>query len=100
MNGKVATTDFSVDQAFLTVTLGYVAVPILMVVLSLLLRPRLNRTINIVVSAVYALTIVASAIGDEWAYYLIGSGIEIVILVVIARTAWTWPPPQVDHSSS
>lgn len=100
LDGKVATTDFSVDQAFLMVTLGYVAVPILMVVLSLFLRPRLNRTINIVVSAVYALTIVASAIGDEWAYYLIGSGIEIVILVVIARTAWTWPPPQVDHSSS
>jgi len=100
LDGKVATTDFNVDQAFLTVTLLYVSVPILMVVLSLVLRPPVNRVVNVVVSVIYALTIVASAIGEEWTYYVVGSGIEVVILVVIARTAWTWPPPQVDPSPS
>jgi hypothetical protein len=100
LDGTVATTGFTVDQIFLTATLVYVLVPIVMVVLSLLLHPKVNRMVNIVVSVVYALTIVASTIGEEWAYYLIGSGVEVVILVVIVRTAWTWPPPQVDPSPS
>ncbi len=43
LDGRVATTDFTVDQVFLTTTLIYILLPTLMVVLSLLLRPRVNR---------------------------------------------------------
>ncbi len=77
-------------------TLVYILLPTLMVVLSLLLKPRVNRITNIVVSILYAISIIVSVIGEEWAYYIIGSVIEVVLLVVIARTAWTWPPPQTD----
>ena len=96
LDGKVATTEFSVDQMFLTLTLVYILLPTLMVVLSLLLKPRVNRITNIVVSILYAISIIVSVIGEEWAYYIIGSVIEVMLLVVIARTAWTWPPPQTD----
>ena len=44
-----------------------------MVVLSLVLRPRLNRLLNIVVSL---FTILASCIGGTWVHYLLGSLIE------------------------
>ena len=98
LNGEVATTGFTVNQVFLTLTLIYILVPALMVVLSLLLRPRVNRMVNIVVSLFYVVTIIGSAIGETWAYYFIGSFIEVVLLVAIARTAWRWPSPQVAPS--
>ena len=93
LDGTVATTDFTVNQGFLTVTLIYVLLPILMVVLSLVLTPRVNRMTNIVVSLVYLLTIIVSCIGEIWAYYIVGSAVEVILLGVIARTAWAWPPP-------
>jgi uncharacterized membrane protein YeiH len=93
LDGKVATTALTVNQMFLASTLIYILVPALMVVLSLVLRPRLSRTINIVVSILYAVGIAVSCIGETWAYYLIGSLVEVILLAAIARTAWTWPPP-------
>jgi len=50
LDGKVASTAFTVSQIFLTVTLIYILIPTLMVVLSLVLKPRVNRITNIVVS--------------------------------------------------
>lgn len=83
-----------VDQAFLTFTLIYILLPALMVALSLVLPPRVNRMANVVVSLVYGLSIVVSIIGEEWAYYILGSIVEVVLLVAIARSAWRWPAPQ------
>lgn len=81
---------FAVNQAFLLGTAAYVVVPSLMVFGSLVLAPRVNRIVNIVLGVVYALTIVASAIG-EWAYYAAGSALEVALLAGVIRYAWTWP---------
>jgi len=59
--------------------------------LSLLLTPRVNRITNIAVSLLYTATILGSCIGETWAYYFIGSAVETVLLLAIARTAWKWP---------
>lgn len=69
-----------------------------MVFLSLVLRPRVNRIVNIVVALVYAVSIIALCIGEGWVYYLLGSAVEVVLLVAIVRTAWTWPRTQVVPS--
>jgi Family of unknown function (DUF6326) len=100
LDGEVADAGFTVDQLFLTLTLVYIVLPALMVVLSLVLRPEVNRIVNVVVSLVYLVSVVASCIGEDWAYYLIGSLVEAVLLVAIARTAWTWPPPEAAPSLS
>lgn len=89
LDGTVAA--FPVGQVFLTSTLLYILPSILMVILSLLLTPRANRITNIAVSLFYASTITALSIGESWAYYLLGSLVEVVLLVLIARTAWKWP---------
>ncbi len=81
---------FTVNQALLLGTTGYVVIPSLMVVGVLILRPRVNRIVNIALSSVYALTIIAGAIG-EWTYYLLGSAIEVALLAAIVYYAWTWP---------
>jgi hypothetical protein len=81
---------FTVDQSFLLGTTVYVVIPSLMLSCALILRPRVNRIANIVLSIIYAPTIVASAIGD-WNYYILGSVIEVALLGAIAYYAWTWP---------
>jgi hypothetical protein len=91
LDGEVATTGLAVNQVFLVATLVYIALPALMVVGSLVLRPRVNRPVNIVVSLVYLVTILVSCIGETWIYYLLGSLIEAAILFTIALTAWRWP---------
>jgi hypothetical protein len=95
LDGKVAATGMAVDQVFLVFTTVYVLIPTLMMVLSLVLRPRVNRIVTIVVALVYAVSIIASCIGETWGYYLLGSAVEVVLLVAIVRTAWTWPRTQV-----
>ena len=86
--GEIA--GFTVNQSFLLGTTVYVVIPSLMVFLTLILRPRVNRIANIALSSVYALTIVAGAIG-EWNYYILGSAVEVALLAAIVYYAWTWP---------
>ena len=89
LDGKVATMGVTIDQVFLVFTTVYILIPTLMVVLSLVLRPRVNRIVNIVVALIYAVSIIAACIGETWAYYFLGSAVEVVLLIAIVRTAWT-----------
>ena len=98
VDGKMAATGITVDQVFLVFTTVYILIPTLMVFLSLVLRPRVNRIVNIVVPLVYAVSIIAACIGETWAYYFLGSAVEVVLLIAIVRTAWTWPRTQVAPS--
>ena len=81
---------FTVNQTFLLATTVYVVIPSLMVFGALVLRPKINRIANIVLSIIYAITIIAGAVG-EWSYYILGSTIEVALLMAIAYYAWTWP---------
>jgi Family of unknown function (DUF6326) len=81
---------FTVNQSFLLGTTVYVVIPSLMVFCALILRPRVNRIANIALSIVYALTIIAGAIG-EWNYYILGSAVEVALLAAIVYYACTWP---------
>jgi Family of unknown function (DUF6326) len=86
--GEIA--GFVVNQSFLLATTIYVVIPSLMVFGALVLRPRVNRFANITLSVLYALTVMAAAIG-EWRYYVLGSIIELGLLVGVLYYAWTWP---------
>lgn len=81
---------FTINQSFLLVVTAYIVIPALMVFLSLILRPGVNRIANIALGVIYALTIIAGAIG-EWNYYILGSAIELMALAAIVYYAWTWP---------
>jgi hypothetical protein len=81
---------FAVNQTFLLATTAYVVIPSLMVFCVLVLRPRLNRILNIALAIVYAVSIVAATIG-EWTYYVLGSLIEAALLAAVVFYAWTWP---------
>ena len=87
---------FTVNQSFLLGTTVYVVIPSLMVFCALILRPRVNRIANFVLGVVYAITIIAAAIG-EWNYVILGSAIEVAQLAAVVYYAWTWPK-QTPHA--
>ena len=89
MAGKVA--GFQINQLYLAVVAVYITLPSLMVFLSLALRARASRWVNIGLSVVYIVTILASCIGETWAYYFIFSIAECVLLLLIIWYAWRWP---------
>ena len=78
--GKVS--GFKINQPFLLGTTVYVVLPSLMVFVALVLRPRAGRIANIALGIVYAVTVIAAAIG-EWGYYILGSVIELALLAAI-----------------
>jgi hypothetical protein len=40
---------------------------------------------------VYALTIIASAVGEGWAYSIFLSVLEVALVLLIVWFAWNWP---------
>jgi hypothetical protein len=89
MGGKIA--GIEVTPAFLMAVSVYVAIPSVMVFLSLALRPGASRCTNLAVGAIYALTIIASAIGEGSAYSIFLSVLEVTLVLLIVGLAWNWP---------
>ena len=84
--------EFQISQTLLTVFLALVAVPILMIVLSVILPARANRVINLAVASVYVPVSAFNAVGESWTYfYGLSIGLEVLLLAFILRSAWTWP---------
>jgi hypothetical protein len=69
------------------------ALPSIMVFLSLTLKAKLNRLVNIIVGIFHIIVLVSSLFvgGDLWAYYALYMIIEAVFIVLIIWHAWKWP---------
>ncbi|AKU15020.1 DUF6326 family protein [Luteipulveratus mongoliensis] len=90
LDGRVF--EFDLSQTFSTTALTLMAVPILMVVLSTTLPARTNRITNLVVASVYVPVSAFNAVGESWTYfYGLGVVLELIVLALILRYAWTWP---------
>ncbi len=87
---------FTVDQTFLFFTTLYVVIPSLMVYLSLALPRRVNRRVNLVAAALYAVTILGASVG-EWSYWILGSVVETALLAIVIHHAWTWRGSATAH---
>ena len=96
--------EFDISPALLTGFLALIAIPALMVMLSMTLPARVNRATNLVVAALYIPVTVFNAVGESWdwaSFYGLSIGIEVLLLAFILRSAWTWPrtftPSMPDH---
>ena len=90
LDGKVF--EFDLSQTFSTTALTLVAIPILMVVLSMTLPARANRTTNLIVASLYVPVTVFNIAGASWLFfYGLGIVLELILLALIVRYAWTWP---------
>lgn len=86
--------EFDTGPTFVALALTLIAVPSMMIVLSATLPARLNRVVNLVVATLYLPVTVYNAAGEPWSYaYFYGLSItlEVLLLAVVLRVAWTWP---------
>lgn len=86
--------EYDVSAGLLTGVLVAVSIPAVMVVLSVILPARVNRSTNLVVALLYIPFTLFNATGETWewaGFYGIAIGIEVLLLAVILRAAWTWP---------
>ena len=83
---------FPTTQVALLAAITLMAIPSLMVFLSIALKPKVNRWANIIVGILFIVVQLGSLfIGESWAYYIFGSIVEVVLLSLIVVYAWKWP---------
>jgi hypothetical protein len=88
--GKVVS--FQITQGWLLGVTIMMAIPSLMVFLSVALKPNVNRWVNIVVAIFEIIVVVGSFfIGVPWGYYIFGSILELFLLSLIIWNAVKWP---------
>ena len=84
--------EFDISQTFVVTSLMLVGIPTLMILLSMTLPARANRTLNLVVASLCIPVAVFNVVGESWIYfYGLGVGLEVLLLAFILRSAWTWP---------
>lgn len=90
LDGKVF--EFDLSQTFSTAALALVSVPLLMIVLSVTLPASASRMTNLVVAALYVPVTAFNIVGEPWVYfYGLGIVLELALLALIVRYAWSWP---------
>ncbi|HEV2705929.1 MAG TPA: DUF6326 family protein [Pyrinomonadaceae bacterium] len=77
-------------QGVLVGTSISMAIPALMIFLSLALKANLSRWLNIILGALYSLFVLVTMPG-AWAFYLFMGSVDILITSLIVWYAWTWP---------
>jgi Family of unknown function (DUF6326) len=85
---------FEISGTLMTIFFALIAIPTLMVMLSMTLPARVNRATNLVVALLFIPLSVFNAAGASWDwafYYGLTIGVEVLILAFILRSAWTWP---------
>jgi hypothetical protein len=81
-------------QGVLLGTAAMMAIPSLMVFLSLVLKPSPNRWTNIVLGVIYTLIILLTLPG-AWTFYVFLGAIEALLTVLVVGHAWRWPRREV-----
>jgi hypothetical protein len=69
------------------------ALPAIMVTLSLLLRPQLHRWTNMVLGLLYTLVMLVAMLPGGWMFYLLLGGAEIALTLTIMLIARNRPAP-------
>src|SRR5262245_59172218 len=74
---------FQVSQASLVTASLLVIIPAILIYLSLVLKPHVNRWTNIALGALFTLVNISNLVGETWVYYLLFGISEIVLTLLI-----------------
>jgi hypothetical protein len=92
VEGHVAGVQFTQTLLFGAAVL--MAFPSFMVFLSLTLKARANRLVNIIIGILHVLVLFGTQFvgeGEVWFYWRLYELLEAVFLALIIWTAWKWP---------
>ena len=83
-----------ISGTLMSIFFAIIAIPALMILLSMTLPARVNRATNLVVASLYIPAVGMNFLGslpDYAFYYALTIGVEVLLLAFILRAAWTWP---------
>jgi len=81
----------SVTQGVLMGTSILMAIPSLMVFLSIALPARPNRILNIIVGTFFTLLLALMTYAVDWYFYKFFAAIETTLTALVVWYAWNWP---------
>ena len=90
LDGKIAPLGL-VTQGVLLATATMLALPSLMIFLSVTLKASASRWLNIVMGVIYTAIQLAVVSGSGWVFYVVIGLLEAALTALIAWTAWKWP---------
>ena len=95
MTGFTADGTVKITDGFLLGTAIMFEIPFLMIVLSWLLKYRINRWANIIAGTLFVLAQIGSLfLGAPSPAYIFYSTVEIAALLLIVWNAWKWTNPE------
>jgi hypothetical protein len=83
---------FPITQEIMLVFSVLIAIPILMIYLSRVLKYKANRLVNILAGVITILFV--AGLGSTDLSYIYFATIEIVCMLIIIWSAWKWPNPE------
>src|SRR4051794_4760609 len=86
--------EFDITPTLLTIFVAVIAIPALMVMLSMTLPARVNRATNFVVAPLYTPVSLLEGVGEswDWAFFsALSIGLGVLLLPFILPPAWPWP---------
>jgi predicted tellurium resistance membrane protein TerC len=92
VEGQLEGVEFT--QTVLFAAAALMALPSFMVLLSLTLKARANRLVNIVAGIFHVLVLIGTQFvgeGETWFYWRLYELLEALFLALIIWTAWKWP---------
>ena len=89
MEGRIEPLGPATQGVLLGVAIS-MAIPSVMIFLSLALRPRANRMLNIITGAFYTVFVLVTMPG-AWTFYLFLGSLDMLLTALIVWYAWHWP---------
>ncbi|MFW9973979.1 MAG: DUF6326 family protein [Candidatus Thorarchaeota archaeon] len=89
LDGVIAGVPLTQEMLFAMAIM--MALPILMVILSLILMPKVNRALNIVIGIFQIIVLFATFLNTITPYYIVLASVELVCLILIVWFALKWP---------
>jgi hypothetical protein len=94
LSGHTAGGAVEITDGFLLGVAAMFEIPFLMIVLSWVLKDRVNRWANILAGALFVVVQIGSLfLGTPSPAYIFYSTVEVAALLLIVWTAWKWEPP-------
>ncbi|MBP6387106.1 MAG: hypothetical protein KA327_10855 [Pseudarcicella sp.] len=82
---------FDITYIFIQIAMFFVAIPTLMIFLSVALPAKINRKTNIIVAIVFIPYMLFNLVGVAWLHMYFAATLEVILLCLIIRYAWKWP---------
>ena len=81
---------FPVTQSSLLSAAILMLIPAVMIFLSLALKPKVGRWVNIILGVLYTAVNVWNLVGETWVFYIVIGIVEMALTLLIVGYAWTW----------